>query len=366
MPTMRTKSLRPESPLMRAAIPDEAPLTFLVEETEWYGVTSDWKTLYAASSSSSGSLSAQRCEASSENFESWTGGGYDRPGNADEICCRLKTTISNDIRMKYEFQRHSIEIHNCSSIVVHLELEFRHRDENDEFFLCTTDCDGYRRWTYTTKKAIDDSLRSSDVQKSQPRQTNIRCLQVRPLHLFGDSKKKKKACGAAFLWGDEKFSDVLIKCKDDVSLKAHRCVLSTNSGDFEKILSSEFKEGREQEINVVLGSSDMRKVLEFCYTGKCELDVQYAYIEALVADIYEVEPLKQYCWDRVAAHFFCSPPLGILDLFVLAAEHYNPELKKWALSVIRKSDIKLKDVQGTMLCERPKLLVELFAGWVNE
>lgn len=35
----------PVGPLIEAAVPDEAPLTFPVEVAQWYGVTSDWETL---------------------------------------------------------------------------------------------------------------------------------------------------------------------------------------------------------------------------------------------------------------------------------------------------------------------------------
>lgn len=359
-----TKFLRPETTLTRAAVPDEESISFSVESSPWYGVTSDWMTLYAESSDSS---TYPEREEFSEKFESSTGGPYNRPGYPGEICCRLKTDVHHDFKKKLEIQKHFIEIHNCPSVAVHVEIEFRTKTgiKDDELFCCTAESDGFHRLIYSSSMKIDGSLCSSEVQKDRKRRNHIDFLEVRPLDIFGGCKRIAKPRGALILWGDQKFSDVLIVCTDNVSFKAHRLVLSANSGFFDKMLSSEFKEGRDQKIYASFPSSVMRRLLQFCYTGKCNLNKESYLNDLAAADFYQIEAMKRFCWEAIFVQYFCESSKGVLDLFVLASTYNNAELKNWTLRTIRKSDIKVKDVQTSLLCGKTNLLIELFSGSVS-
>ena len=62
------------------------------------------------------------------------------------------------------------------------------------------------------------------------------------------------------------FSDVTLVPKDGAALKAHKIVLSASSSVFKKLVSTS-----KEMVNVAISHSDLSLIVQFIYTGKCDV-----------------------------------------------------------------------------------------------
>ena len=62
------------------------------------------------------------------------------------------------------------------------------------------------------------------------------------------------------------FSDVTLVPKDGAALKAHTIVLSASSSVFKKLVSTS-----KEMVNVAISHSDLSLIVQFIYTGKCDV-----------------------------------------------------------------------------------------------
>ncbi|CAE8615567.1 unnamed protein product [Polarella glacialis] len=124
-------------------------------------------------------------------------------------------------------------------------------------------------------------------------------LQMRP------TKRAKLGYGTE-LWRDMKFTDMVLCAQDDggPELPCHRSVLAKSSEVFDRMLSSDMREGSERRL--VIRNADietLRAFLEYIYTGSLpEVAVGNApYLQELLAlgDLYGMPELVTNCAQKL-------------------------------------------------------------------
>ncbi|KAH0561620.1 hypothetical protein KQX54_018123 [Cotesia glomerata] len=134
-------------------------------------------------------------------------------------------------------------------------------------------------------------------------------------------------------YNSEELCDVTI-IVDQVRIPAHKVVLATHSEVFAKMLQSEMKEAKNNEINIEdLDPEIILEMLHYCYKGtlKTRNDVQIVLQVLKVADIYQIIKLKEICEYRLIMNMSTDNVLNIIDV---ADDHNAVNLRQEAIEFI--------------------------------
>ncbi|KAH0561618.1 hypothetical protein KQX54_018115 [Cotesia glomerata] len=117
-------------------------------------------------------------------------------------------------------------------------------------------------------------------------------------------------------YNSEELSDVTI-IVDQVRIPAHKVILAAHSEVFAKMLQSEMKEAKNNEINIEdLDPEIILEMLHYCYKGtlKTTNNVQIVLQVLKVADIYQIIKLKDFCEHRLMIEISSDNVLDIIDV----------------------------------------------------
>ena len=123
------------------------------------------------------------------------------------------------------------------------------------------------------------------------------------------------------MYKDGRFSDVSLKIGRERTLRAHRVVLASFSPYFEALLGDNWKEGKEDEIEILgLHGTTVSDLIEYAYSG--HITVSKDNVQALLeaANFLGVELVKQSCIDFLKDSIDNETCLGIwqlADMFAL-------------------------------------------------
>ncbi|XP_044586116.1 speckle-type POZ protein B-like [Cotesia glomerata] len=98
---------------------------------------------------------------------------------------------------------------------------------------------------------------------------------------------------------------------------AHKVILAAHSEVFAKMLQSEMKEAKNNEINIEdLDPEIILEMLHYCYKGtlKTTNNVQIVLQVLKVADIYQIIKLKDFCEHRLMIEISSDNVLDIIDV----------------------------------------------------
>lgn len=116
---------------------------------------------------------------------------------------------------------------------------------------------------------------------------------------------------------EERFCDVeLVAGVDEnttCTIKAHRIVLSSGSRYFEAMFGSEFNENKEKVVRLhSIQFETLRKIVDFMYTGKIEIDQVDVQELLAAADMLQINDVVSCCAQFLCRELHPSNALGIL------------------------------------------------------
>ncbi|XP_055934690.1 speckle-type POZ protein-like B [Argiope bruennichi] len=163
------------------------------------------------------------------------------------------------------------------------------------------------------------------------------------------------------------FSDVVLKC-GDVSIPAHKNILSVRSPVFEAMFSNPMKESHKNEVSVIdIDETTVRNLLIYIYTGTIsDLTDSSAADLLFAADKYQLQDLKTLCCGFLKNTMSLQNVLNILVLGELHAD----DLKSFAIEYICNkctnfSTIEELEEWKTLRKDRPALAMDVLTSLIN-
>lgn len=126
-------------------------------------------------------------------------------------------------------------------------------------------------------------------------------------------------CGSALkeslmkLQHSKKFADVKLILGEEV-IQAHKCLLATRSTKFKMMFEANLGENQTNEINIQGNVDNLRKMIDWIYSGDIEFpeDDQEIFDLILMADEYLQEDLKRKCEEELLLRICSTNSLNIL------------------------------------------------------
>ena len=135
------------------------------------------------------------------------------------------------------------------------------------------------------------------------------------------------------MYKDGRFSDINLKIGHKRTLRAHRVVLASFSPYFEALLGDNWKEGKEDEIEILgLDETALSDLIEYAYSGHITIskDNVQALLEA--ANFLGVELVKQSCANFLKHSMDDETCLGVWQLAdMFALKELRKAAKRYAL-----------------------------------
>ena len=152
---------------------------------------------------------------------------------------------------------------------------------------------------------------------------------------------------------------VILKIGHELTIRAHRAVLASFSSYFEALLGVNWKEGNEDEIEILgLDETAVSVLIEFAYSGTIDINKDNVKSLLEVADYLEVESVKKSCADLLKDDIGNKTCLSIWQLAdVFALEKLREVAKQHTLRHF--TDVCKED---EFLCLPCKFLTELIAN----
>ncbi|XP_054713654.1 speckle-type POZ protein B-like [Uloborus diversus] len=157
----------------------------------------------------------------------------------------------------------------------------------------------------------------------------------------------------------EKYSDMVLKCEDDV-LNVHKCILAARSPVFERMFENEMAEAKTGTVIVKdISSSVMKLLIMYVYSNDLhDLSMEHAPELYTAADKYELIDLRIKCSQFMHAHMDVD---SACDVLILADLHQDKVLKASAKDFIsRRAGQTLLTPQGRQMMENhPNLAYDI-------
>jgi len=160
-------------------------------------------------------------------------------------------------------------------------------------------------------------------------------------------------------------TDVIIETKNS-ELPAHKFILSARSSVFRAMFSHSFREASEGRVALTeYDGALVEELLRFLYTGRVQDPATCAVELMALADMYDLEELKQMCFAEL--HPKISPS-NVVAVLILADSCNFTTKKAEAVEYIKKNFLMLSRTrQWRELKKHPDLVTELmFAGCPQE
>lgn len=127
-------------------------------------------------------------------------------------------------------------------------------------------------------------------------------------------------------------ADITVECKNGEELKVHRCVLTTKSEVFEKMLSGDTLESKTRRVSCLYDKEVMSYVFEYIYCEKVDIKGNGREV-FIAADFYQLQGLMKICKSTILKETTTSNAITAL----MFCHSYGPkleDLKKCILMMI--------------------------------
>jgi len=161
-------------------------------------------------------------------------------------------------------------------------------------------------------------------------------------------------------WIEDNFSDVHIKCEEEV-FYCHKFILAKRSKYFRTMLESDFKESGIKIIEMKEIEVDtLRAILKFLYGGEIDKLDENAVNLLEASQMLQLEDLKKVSETYLLVHHMHL--VNAIDMLVIAEAHGASDLKKGAMEIIVKNSAAIIEQVGweKKLTDSPSLLIEVF------
>lgn len=161
-------------------------------------------------------------------------------------------------------------------------------------------------------------------------------------------------------WIEDNFSDVHIKCEEEV-FYCHKFILAKRSKYFRTMLESDFKESGIKIIEMKEIEVDtLRAILKFLYGGEIDKLDENAVNLLEASQMLQLEDLKKVSETYLLVHHMHL--VNAIDMLVIAEAHGASDLKKGAMEIIVKNSAAIIEQVGweKKLTDSPPLLIEVF------
>ncbi|CAJ1396445.1 unnamed protein product [Effrenium voratum] len=170
-----------------------------------------------------------------------------------------------------------------------------------------------------------------------------------------DTNKRRKLDLGKEIWQDMKFSDMTISAgEDSVDLPCHRVMLAKRSEVFDRMLSSEMSEGREQRVVIRNACTEtLRCLLEYIYTEETPSGLAAQQLAELIClgNQYGLTLLAESCAERLAS-MLC--PENVVTILQVLGK--NADMSKSIQSILDQTSAKVaKDTELMRLAARVRL-----------
>jgi len=161
-------------------------------------------------------------------------------------------------------------------------------------------------------------------------------------------------------WIDDNFSDVHIKCEEEV-FYCHKFILAKRSKYFRAMLGGAFK---ESEIKIIemkeIEVNTLRAILKFLYGGEIEKLDENAVNLLEASEMLQLEDLKKVCETYLLTYHMNLE--NAIDMLVIAEAHGASDLKKGAMKIVVKNSAAIIKQEGwkDKLIGSSALLLEVF------
>nr|XP_015907581.1 speckle-type POZ protein B-like [Parasteatoda tepidariorum] len=158
----------------------------------------------------------------------------------------------------------------------------------------------------------------------------------------------------------EYMTDTILVC-DSITLKAHKCVLSSQSPVFEAIYANNNLTSKLDRVVIEdINPSIFRAMVSFMYSGRLKMESEaMAYDLLHAAAKYQIEGLKEGCIEYLKSILSCANAIKILEI----AHVSDKQMKLHCLSYIKEQyeQIKLTENWRDLKLKNPTLALEVYS-----
>lgn len=151
--------------------------------------------------------------------------------------------------------------------------------------------------------------------------------------------------------------DVTLECKDGAEVETHRCVLAAHSDFFAALFSNDWREKNEGRVKLEDFSEDVvTAFVKYLYTCKLEEEEPLTPQLALLADRYQVEPLRSLCETK---NFDQLTPENACLQLMLAKRTQNEKVVEQVITFIHENPAAKEHDDFAKLVTHPDLLLRI-------
>ncbi|CAK9303911.1 unnamed protein product [Gordionus sp. m RMFG-2023] len=160
------------------------------------------------------------------------------------------------------------------------------------------------------------------------------------------------------MWINKQFCDTTIKV-DKKTYLAHRIVLASKSEYFRGLFNTTYNQNQDKANSIYvidISSNNLEKLLNFCYTGKFDINSQNVQETYVLADKYGFLSLLKFCINYLVNHLDIENCISVLHF----AKQYNCKiLEDAAQSFIWKNFQSISEKSSEFLILNPSSLTNL-------
>ncbi|XP_058810766.1 protein roadkill-like [Phymastichus coffea] len=288
---------------------------------------------------------------------------FTHDGNINRWCFKLIATTVNDLSIKlflvscnYDevLLRTGLFRVYCNDISIGSKSVTKHTFAGEGSELCFMTVDDFRMFSSYIEilqaQELPDLTVECHMTDSSLPVTDMSVYYQSPISIVGDYES---------LFMNSNLSDVTFVAGNQ-EFPAHKAILSTRSSVFAAMFHHDMKEKHADTVTISdIDSKVIKELLRFIYTGKIYDFDDVCQNLLVVADMYNIEPLKNACLNHMLR---CINMESAIDNLIFADRYGIAQLHIAALDCVARNSRELMKTEKfkKLVDMHPEILTELF------